>query len=178
MAMPATEWPEVEQRIAEVARTKRGRHRNKQLASYRRTRALELRAHGMGYAEIAREVGYTSKGTAHRVISQALEARESEDVDFLRTIASERLERLLEALWPQAMAGDLGACRVLLRIIDAECRLFGLYQDRAKKDPKAGWDNCWGPPTVVLNPKDCRWGGCDRHGKFETGDSSPLTSTG
>ncbi len=72
MSMPAAEWPEAEQRIAEVARTRRGRHRDKALASYRRTRALELRAQGKAYAEIAREVGYANKGTAHKVISQAL----------------------------------------------------------------------------------------------------------
>lgn len=172
--MPATEWPEAEQRIADVARTKRGRHRNTALASYRRTRALELRAQGMGYAEIAAEVGYANKGTAHRVISQALEARESQDVDFLRLIASERLERLLAALWPRAMAGDLGASRVLLRIIDMECRLYGLYGQPTTKKAKAGWDNCFGPPTVVINPKDCRWAGCDKHGHFDTAGGSPL----
>ena len=53
------------------------RHRDKALAAYRRTRALELRAEGGGYAEIAREVGYANKGTAHKVIAEALEARES-----------------------------------------------------------------------------------------------------
>jgi hypothetical protein len=33
MSMPAVEWPEAEQRIAEVARTHRGRHRDRALAS-------------------------------------------------------------------------------------------------------------------------------------------------
>ncbi len=97
MSTPAVEWPEAEQRIAEVARTRRGRHRDKALASYRRTRALELRAQGKGYAEIAREVGYANKGTAHKVITQALEAREAEDVDLLRQITLDRLEALHRA---------------------------------------------------------------------------------
>ena len=79
----AVEWPEAEQRIAEVARTRRGRHRDKALASYRRTRALELRAQGKGYAEIARSVGYANKGTAHKVIAQALQAREARAMDVL-----------------------------------------------------------------------------------------------
>ena len=166
----ATDWPEAEQRIAEVARTRRGRHRDKALASYRRTRALELRAEGKGYAEIAREVGYANKGTAHKVIAQALEAREAQDVDFLRLIARDRLEALLRALWPAAITGDVPAAMALMRIIDAECRLLGLYEHRdRKKSPKDKWDNCFGPPTVVINPKDCRHGGCALHGRFSDG---------
>ncbi len=174
MTMPATEWPEAEQRIAEVARTRRGNHRNAALATYRRTRALELRAQGMGYAEIAQSVGYANKGTAHKVISQALAARESEDVDVLRQVAGDRLERLHEGLWPKAMQGDLQAVVALLQVIQAQCRLLGLYPQPARKDLKAHWDNCFGPPTVVINPKDCRWKGCDKHGKFDGAEGSPL----
>ena len=175
MSMPAVEWPEAEQRIAEVARTKRGRHRNAALASYRRTRALELRAQGKGYAEIAREVGYANKGTAHKVIAEALEARESYDVDFLRQVESDRLNAMHAALWPAAMAGDVEAVRAILRISDARCRVLGLYEllpGRRAKDPKER-NNCWGPQTVVINPKDCRWDGCDRHGKFDGDAASP-----
>jgi hypothetical protein len=29
------------------------------------------------------------------------------------------------------------------------------------------WDNCQGPPTVVMRQDDCRHAGCDRHGQFE-----------
>ena len=177
MSMPAVAWPEAEQRIAELARTKRGRHRNKALASYRRTRALELRAEGKGYAEIAREVGYANKGTAHAVIAQALEARESQDIDFLRQVESDRLDAMHAALWPAAMAGDVEAVRAILRISDARCKVLGLYElspGKLAKDPKDDWDNCWGPRTVVINPKDCRWNGCDRHGKFHGDAASPL----
>ncbi len=166
-SVPAVEWPEAEQRIAEVARTRRGRHRDKALASYRRTRALELRAQGKAYAEIAREVGYANKGTAHKVIAQALEAREVQDVDFLRQIAADRLDAMHRALWPAAMTGDVPAIRALIRINDARCRLLGLYEHRKqKKSPKDSWDNCYGPPTVVINPNDCRHKGCAKHGRF------------
>src|SRR5690349_1821750 len=118
MSMPAVEWPEAEQRIADIARTHRGRHRDKALASYRRTRALELRAQGKGYAEIAREVGYANKGTAHKVIAQALEARESHDIDFLRQIELGRLDAIHAALWPEAMSGNVRAAMALLRIME------------------------------------------------------------
>lgn len=42
MSMPAVQWSEAEERIAHLARTRRGRHRDKALASYRRTRALKF----------------------------------------------------------------------------------------------------------------------------------------
>jgi hypothetical protein len=100
------------------------------LVSYRRARALELRAQGKGYAEIAREVGYANKGTAHKVIAQALEAREVQDVDFLRRIAMDRLDALHRALWPAAMTGDVPAVLALMRINDTRCRLRGLYEHR------------------------------------------------
>ncbi len=170
MSMPAVEWPEAEQRIAEVARTRRGRHRDKALASYRRTRALELRAQGKGYAEIAREVGYANKGTAHKIISQALEAREAQDVDFLRQTETARLNAMQSALWPEAMAGDVRAAMAILHIIEARCRMWGLLEKapvRGAKDPKDHWDNCQGPPTVIIRQDDCRHTGCDTHGRFE-----------
>ncbi len=103
----------------------------------------------------------------HKVISQALEAREAQDVDFLRQIAMDRLDALHRALWPAAMAGDVPAVMALLRINDTRCRLLGLYEHRdRKKSPEDSWDNCYGPPTVVINPHDCRHNGCDRHGRF------------
>jgi hypothetical protein len=169
MSMPATQWPEAEQRIAEVARTRRGRHRDNTLASYRRTRALELRAQGKGYAEIAAAVDYANKGTAHKVISQALEAREAQDVDFLRQTETARLDAMQVALWPEAMEGNVRAAMAVLQIIEARCRMWGLLEKppaRAVKDPKGDWDNCQGPPTVIIRQDDCRHQGCDKHGRF------------
>ncbi len=166
MSIAASEWSETEQRLAEVARTRRGRHRDKALASYRRTRAVELRAQGLGYAEIARELGYANKGTAHKVISQALEAREANSVDLLRTLELERLDAIHAAIWDTAMAGDVRAVMPLLRISDARCRLLGLHPQRQVKNPKARWDNCQGPATVIVRADDCRHGGCPQHGRF------------
>ena len=150
---------------------------NTALASYRRTRALKLRAQGKDYAEIAKAVGYANKGTAHKVIAEALEARESQDIDFLRQVESDRLDAMHAALWPAAMTGDVEAIRAILRISDMRCRVLGLYEllpGKRKKDLKDSWDNCWAPPTLVINPMDCRWGGCDRHGKFDGDAASPL----
>ena len=107
MTAPATDWPEAEQRIAQIARTRRGRHRDRALASWRRTRAIELRAAGMSYDQIATEVGYANRGTAHNVVTQALAAREAQSVDQMRHLELARLEAAHAALWPRAMQGHV-----------------------------------------------------------------------
>lgn len=162
-----TALPDADEPMARLARGRPGHHRDKALAAYRRARALELRASSMGYKQIASELGYANKGTAHRVVSEALQARQSEGVDFLRKLEMDRLETLLATLWPRAMDGDLNAVHGLLRIIESECRLLGLHGGGTSARDKKGWDNCQGPPTVVIRRDDCRYSGCDRHGRFE-----------
>ncbi len=168
MAMPAVEWPETETRIADVARTRRGRHRDKALASYRRSRALELRARGLTYERIAEEVGYSSRSTAYNVINMALEAREADSVDELRRLELDRLDALHASLWPQAMTGHVPSVLALLRVIDLRTRLMGLAPagGDGKRRPEDNWPSCHGPATVVVHPDDCRHTGCHRHGSF------------
>ncbi len=154
MAMPAVdEWPETEARIAEVARTRRGRHRDKALASYRRSRALELRARGLTYEKIAEEIGYSSRSTAYNVITMALEAREAEGVEQLRRLELDRLDAVHASLWPQAMDGHVPSVMALLRVMDLRTKLLGLQSGGAsKRTPEDTWPSCHGPATVVITP--------------------------
>ncbi len=166
MTAPATDWPEAEQRITQIARTRRGRHRDRALASWRRTRAIELRAAGLSYDQIATEVGYTNRGTAYNVVTQALAARQAHSVDQMRGLELARLEAAHAALWPRAMQGHVPSVAAVLRILDLECRLQGLYETATKPGPKDSWDHCEGPPTVVISQNDCRHLGCPAHGSF------------
>ena len=50
---------------------RRPRRRDRALAEWRKARAVELRIEGCGYDDIAREVGYANRGTAHRVVQKA-----------------------------------------------------------------------------------------------------------
>src|SRR4051794_10326422 len=59
----------------------RPRCRNRPLAAWRRARAVELATLGLTYDVIAREVGYTNRGTAYRVVREALARRTAEAVD-------------------------------------------------------------------------------------------------
>jgi len=61
------------------------------------------------------------------------------------------------------MQGHVPSVTALLRILDLECRLQGLYEPAGKQDY---WDHCEGPPTVVISSDDCRHRGCPTHGSF------------
>ena len=47
--------------------------------------AIELRAAGLSYDQIAAEVGYANRGTAYNVVPQALAARQAHSADQMRT---------------------------------------------------------------------------------------------
>ena len=89
-----------------------------------------------------------------------------QEVETHRELELARLNSLQVALWPKAMQGlSLAAAHQCLKLIIARCRLLGLYEE-PRKAPKDRWDNCQGPPTVVVRGDDCRHHGCDKHGLF------------
>jgi hypothetical protein len=60
----------------------------------------------MKYDEVARQVGYANRGTAHRAVAQALSERLVDGIDELRALEVARLDAMQAALWPQVEAGD------------------------------------------------------------------------
>lgn len=96
-------------------------------ATLKRTRAVELAAQGKSFTEIAQAVGYSHRGSAHRAVYKALEQRQIDAVDELRTLELARLDRLHRAAWELAVTGDLAAIETVLRIMDQRDRLLGLY---------------------------------------------------
>lgn len=102
------------------------RRQDAALAKWRQARAVELALAGFSYDEIARQVGYSNRGTAWRVVQKALNERAVESVDELRELALARLEKLLKAYLPKALAGDVAATNLVLRVIAQEIRLLGL----------------------------------------------------
>lgn len=89
------------------------RHRNRALASYRRSKAVELGAGGRSYQQIADELGYANRGTVHRLVREALEAQQVQSVELLREVEVRRLDALQVGLWGSAMAGDTEAAQRL-----------------------------------------------------------------
>ena len=121
-----------------------GRHHNKALAAARRVRAVELKAAGLTYEQIANELGYTSKGTAYNIVTKALREQTAEAVADLRDLENARLDALLHALWDAAMTGDVKAVAAVLQIVQARVHLNGLEPARG------GIGGMQEPQTVVM----------------------------
>lgn len=133
-----------------------GRHQNKALASLRRTRAIELKAQGLTYQQVADELGYANRGSVHFIVQKGLAKREAESIDALRHVEEQRLDALQHAVWTRAMEGHLPSVEAALRILKARMRLLGLMGGS-----EAG--PCTQPQTVLLQENDCRLRGCAHH---------------
>ncbi len=85
-----------------------------------------MRTQGRTYNQIAAELGYANRGTVFHIVTDALDSRQVEAVDQLRSLESQRLDALQIAVWDRAMSGDVTAALAAIRIISARCRLLGL----------------------------------------------------
>jgi len=122
--------------------------RNRPLAAARKARAVELAIQGCTYDVIAREVGFSNRGTAYRAVKDALDQRTAEAVDTYRELEQDRLDRLLASVWPSAMQGDLPAVMAALKVVQARCRLLGLGEPKQDETEGAGF------ASVVLSPAE------------------------
>ena len=111
-------------------------------ARLKRARAVELAVEGHSYEEIARQVGYTHRGSAHRAVFKALAEREVQGVEELRQMEMARLEQLHATYWEAAVQGDGRAAALVLRVMDRRIRLLGLDGDRGDA----------GRPMVLVQP--------------------------
>lgn len=66
-------------------------------AKQKRTKAAELRVQGRTWQQIADEVGYADPGTACRAVKEYLSKYPSPDVEELRAIENQKLDRLEQA---------------------------------------------------------------------------------
>ena len=95
----------------------------------RRNQAIALRLAGASWDDIARQLGYASRGAACTDVTRALEQYVTEgrvSAEVLREQELRRLDRLQATLWPQALQGDTKVIETVLRIIDRRCRILGL----------------------------------------------------
>jgi len=102
------------------------------ITAQRRLRALELRAAGYSYAQIAQMLGYRSKAGAWSAVHRAIDAIEREDAKHLLAIELERLDTAQRAIWEKVQAGDVSAVRALVAIIQTRAKLLGLGSETVK----------------------------------------------
>ncbi len=112
---------------------------------------MELVTQGHTYQQLADELGYANRGTVYRVVQQALQTQQLDNVQELRALEVARLHALQVQLWPAAMVGDVPSVLAVVRIVMARSRLQGLLEAGRRAAPK-----CRQPQTVILQHNDCR----------------------
>ena len=103
----------------------------------RQIHAVELRKQGCGFQEIADRLGYAGPSGAHKAVMSALKRMVQEPTDELRKLELERLDAMLNSLWP-SIIGDVKyrprAVEVALKIMDRRASLMGLDAPRQVED--------------------------------------------
>ena len=105
--------------------TSRGRTRRTDAAA-RGAKALELRLSGMGYDEIATRLGYKDKSGAWRAIQHELAKAKRERAGEVVALDLMRLDALLNAVWNEALAGNLAAFDRVLKVLERRAKYFDL----------------------------------------------------
>ena len=108
-------------------------------------RCLELRANGLSFREIARELK-VAPATAYKAVARGLAAVNAgcrEQAQELRALEALRLDQMQAALWQQAIdERDCKAIDRILRIMERRARLLGLDEPERREtkleiDPQA-----------------------------------------
>lgn len=93
----------------------------------RDARAWALRMSGATYTEVGQALG-VSKQRAEQICKRMhrVHAPTSEQVEAHRELDLMRLDRILRAVWPDALKGNQGAVDRVLRIQERRAKLLGL----------------------------------------------------
>lgn len=103
-------------------------------AKERALKALELRKKGFRYEQIAQQLGYSNRGSAHKAVMKELNllAKEClEEASKVRDLELQRLDDLFLAAWKAIADGSESAIDRALRVSESRRKLMGL--DAAQK---------------------------------------------
>lgn len=95
-------------------------------AKLRAEKALQLRAEGRTFREIASEVGYNSVQAAHEAVKRALKELVREPAEDVLHLELERLDRMWGVHYLNAQAGDVQALGACIRLMERRAKLLGL----------------------------------------------------
>ena len=85
------------------------------------------RLQGWTFFDIGKALGVTP-GRAHQLVDEALEATLQGPAAHLRVLALARLDALMTGVFGKAVNGDTKALTIVLKIIDRQAKLLGLYE--------------------------------------------------
>lgn len=110
----------------------------------RRAEALRLRKQGLTYRGIASEMGLSAMSARDLVLKGLNELIEDtkDRADEFRELSRERLDDCLNAIYPQALEGDLHAIDRVIKISQELAKLYGCY-----KQPE---ESSAAPPFIVV----------------------------
>jgi hypothetical protein len=103
-------------------------------AKERALKALELRKKGMRYEAIAQQLGYSSRGNAHKAVMKELELLSKEcreEAAQVRDLELQRLDELYLAAWRAIAGGSESAIDRALRVSESRRKMMGI--DAAQK---------------------------------------------
>lgn len=91
-------------------------------------RALQLRIQGMPYWQIAEELDADEVTVTGWVTTQlrGLRGEEVRNADVARQLHLERLDAMMQAAWPKALAGNESSASIVLRCMERSSKLLGL----------------------------------------------------
>lgn len=92
----------------------------------RTLQALDLRRKGYSYVQIAAIMGYAYASGAEKAVRRALKYVIREPAEAVRKLELDRLDSMLQAIWPRVQRGDLLAMDRALRIEERRAKLLGL----------------------------------------------------
>lgn len=115
--------------------------------------ALTLRKEGKTFTEIAKELGYKSKQTAHEAVKRAIREIIREPAEDVIRLDLERLDAMWQVNYLNAQAGDPVALASCMRIMERRAKLLGLDAPTkvAETDPY-GSEKIQQPTTINLVP--------------------------
>lgn len=95
-------------------------------AHERHKQALQLRMAGMTYDEIAKQLGYASTSGAYDAVISAMKVGCRELAEEVRDLELSRLDRMLMAIWPEALAGNVSVIDRVLKLMERRAKYGGL----------------------------------------------------
>lgn len=100
----------------------------------RQRQCVELRKAGMGYQEIADQLGYKDASGAYRAVRSALKAAVREPARELIALEVARLDDMLKGIWVEARKGNVSKLDRVLKIMERRATLLGLDAPKLTKD--------------------------------------------
>lgn len=102
--------------------------------------ALDLRASGLQWDEIAERMGYADKSGPSNLVRRYLRTARQEAARYVMELNLHRLDRMLAAVWPLAITGDVQAQAAVIRIMDRQAKYLRIDGLGDAESPRAMMD--------------------------------------